>query len=189
MSVGVATVFWGIWKARNQACFENKWPSEPIKVLHRIGYWINWWTNSQASVDAKLELQLGTKLLGRVTGEVFRASRGWAQSCWVEVFRASRGWATWRPRLGGWSEARLWSKRKCYVADSWWGLGCNLYLSLARVRASLLLYFLCSRSNLCCWMYGLLLAVGVLWWIYVACWFLLIEIGDESLFIKEEHGV
>ena len=27
MAVGVAAVLWGIWKTRNLACFEKKWPS------------------------------------------------------------------------------------------------------------------------------------------------------------------
>ena len=86
MTVGVAAVLWGIWKTQNLACFENKWPSEPIEVLHRICSFIDLWANLQKSEDAKLELQVGARLLGRIA---------------EEVFKGATSWATWRPRLGG----------------------------------------------------------------------------------------
>ena len=86
MMVGVAAILWGIWKTRNLACFENKWPSEPIEVLHRICFLIDWWANLQKSGNVKLELQVGANLLGRIV---------------EDVFRGARSWATWRPRLGG----------------------------------------------------------------------------------------
>ena len=85
MTVGFAAVFWGIWKTRNLACFEHNWPGEPIEVIHRICYWIDWWANLQGSEDEKLELQRGAKLLARVADE---------------VFRGGKGWATWRLRIG-----------------------------------------------------------------------------------------
>jgi hypothetical protein len=47
LSVGVDVVLWGIWKTRNLACFEHEWPSNPIEVLQRICYWINWLANLQ----------------------------------------------------------------------------------------------------------------------------------------------
>ena len=46
VTVGVAAVFWGLWKTRNLACFENKWPNEPVEVIHKIGYWIDWWADT-----------------------------------------------------------------------------------------------------------------------------------------------
>ena len=67
ISVGIAAVFWGIWKTRNLACFENKWPKEPVEVIHEIGFWIDWWANLQGSEDAKMELRVAAKLLVRVT--------------------------------------------------------------------------------------------------------------------------
>ena len=30
IAVGVAVIFWGLWKTRNLTCFENKWPVEPL---------------------------------------------------------------------------------------------------------------------------------------------------------------
>jgi hypothetical protein len=86
LSLGVTAVLWGIWKTRNLACFEHKWPSKPIEVLHKICYRINWWANLQAMEEKKLELQVGAKVLERIAGE---------------IFQASQGWATWRPRLRG----------------------------------------------------------------------------------------
>ena len=86
VAVGVATVFWGLWKTRNMACFENKWPMEPIEVIHRVCFWIDFWANLQRSEDVKLELRLGVRLLGRVA---------------EDIFKGARSWATWRPRLGG----------------------------------------------------------------------------------------
>ena len=83
--VGFAAVFWGLWKTRNLACFENKWPCEPIEVVHRICYWIDWWANLQGTEDAKLEMQRGARLLARVADD---------------IFKGARGWATWRPRIG-----------------------------------------------------------------------------------------
>lgn len=40
-TVGVAAVIWSICKARNLACFQKKWPSEPSAVLFRVSFWPN----------------------------------------------------------------------------------------------------------------------------------------------------
>ena len=77
ISVGVSAVFWAIWKARNSACFEKKWPLEPIDVIYRIVYWIDFWSGLQVTEDAKLELQRGARLLGRIAEEVFAAKGSW----------------------------------------------------------------------------------------------------------------
>ena len=86
VAVGVAAILWGIWKTRNLACFENKWSTEPIEVVRRICYWIDLWVDLQGSEGAKLELQMGARLLGRVA---------------EEIFRGAGEWTSWRPRLGG----------------------------------------------------------------------------------------
>jgi hypothetical protein len=83
-SVGVAAVPWTIWKTRNLACFESKWPNEPIDVLNRVVYWIKLWSDLQVKECTKLELELGARVLERVA---------------AEVFQARRGWATWIPKL------------------------------------------------------------------------------------------
>jgi hypothetical protein len=85
LTVGVAAVIWTVWKARNLACFEKKWPREPVDVLFRVVYWINYWCDLQVKEDAKLELRRGANLLGRIADE---------------IFKARRGWVSWNPRLG-----------------------------------------------------------------------------------------
>lgn len=77
MTVGVASVLWGIWKTQNQACFQNQLPNEPCEVIYCICYWINFWSSLQVKEDAKLELQCCAKLLAQIAGEVFSAKGRW----------------------------------------------------------------------------------------------------------------
>lgn len=79
--VGVAATVWSIWKARNLACFQNKWPNEPSDVLFKVSYFINEWSVLQGNKDARLGLQQCTKLLEQVANEIFHARRSWAS--WV----------------------------------------------------------------------------------------------------------
>ena len=78
LTVGIASVLWSIWKARNMACFQHVWPAEPFAVLRQTCYWIDHWSNWQGKEDAKAELQQAAKLLEQVAGEVFAARRRWA---------------------------------------------------------------------------------------------------------------
>ena len=66
ITVGVSAVLWSLWKARNRACFEHAWPSDPSVVLFNACYWIDHWSNLQVHEEAKLELQQGAKLLEQV---------------------------------------------------------------------------------------------------------------------------
>jgi hypothetical protein len=84
--VGVSAVLWSLWKARNMACFQKVWPSDPSVVLFRACYWIDFWSNLQVKEDVKLELQRGAKLLEQVASE---------------VFKDRRRWTPWIPRLEG----------------------------------------------------------------------------------------
>ena len=81
LTVGVAAILWGIWKARNNACFEKVWPDEPIDVIYRICYWIQWWSLLQVKQDAKDRLVYFAKLLEKVAKEVFGAGR--SSASWV----------------------------------------------------------------------------------------------------------
>jgi hypothetical protein len=81
MLVGVAAVMWSIWKARNLACFQQSWPSDPSVVLFRACYWIDFWSNLQVKEGVKLELQRGARLLEHVAAEVFKDRRRWTP--WV----------------------------------------------------------------------------------------------------------
>jgi hypothetical protein len=93
LTVGLAADLWWIWKTRNLACFENKWPNKQIEVLFRICYRIEWWANLQVMEDTKTgAAKICTKLREWVAGE---------------VFRASRGWAAWQIGNQGWRDDRL----------------------------------------------------------------------------------
>lgn len=83
-TVGVASIIWSIWKARNLACFQGKWPSEPSVVLFRVSFGINDLSVVQGKEDAKLGLQQCAKLLERVA---------------TKIFHAKKSWASWVPRL------------------------------------------------------------------------------------------
>jgi hypothetical protein len=82
--VVIAAVFWGIWKTRNLACFQKKWPDAPLSVIHRICYWIDWWSSLQVKDSARDLLRWLAKLLGRIA---------------TDVFNTRRGWTSWTPRL------------------------------------------------------------------------------------------
>jgi hypothetical protein len=81
MLVGVAAVMWSSWKARNMACFQQVWPSDPSVVLFRAYYWIDFWSNLQVKEGARLELRRGAKLLEQVASEVFMDRRRWVS--WI----------------------------------------------------------------------------------------------------------
>ena len=63
VTVGLSAVLWSIWKARNMACFQQVWPSDPSVILFQACYWIEFWSNLQMKEDVKLELRRGAKLL------------------------------------------------------------------------------------------------------------------------------
>jgi hypothetical protein len=52
-AVGIVVVIWSIWKTRNSACFEKKWPDEPCAVIFKIFYYINCWSSLQVKEDVK----------------------------------------------------------------------------------------------------------------------------------------
>lgn len=35
-AVVIAAVFWGTWETRNLACFQKKWPDEPVAVIQNL---------------------------------------------------------------------------------------------------------------------------------------------------------
>jgi hypothetical protein len=41
VTMAVAAMFRGIWKARNMVCFVNKWPSLPIEMMNRKFFGLN----------------------------------------------------------------------------------------------------------------------------------------------------
>ena len=77
VAVGVAAVIWSIWKARNLACFQNKWPDEPHSVIFQVCYWIQHWSSLQVKQKGKDKLMFCAKLLEKVAREVYGARRSW----------------------------------------------------------------------------------------------------------------
>jgi hypothetical protein len=80
----IAAVIWSIWKTRNLACLEKKWPDEPYVVILKICYYINYWSLLQVKEDARSRLEFCAKVLERVV---------------MEVFGSRRSWISWTPRL------------------------------------------------------------------------------------------
>jgi hypothetical protein len=77
-AVVIAAVLWGIWKTRNLACFEKKWSDDPISVVFKICYWINFWSSLQVKDSARDRLRWLAKLVERVATEVFNTKGSWA---------------------------------------------------------------------------------------------------------------
>ena len=44
VAVGVAAVFWAIWRARNARVFYHVYPHDPIVVMYSISNWIEKWS-------------------------------------------------------------------------------------------------------------------------------------------------
>jgi hypothetical protein len=78
ISVGVAAIFWGIWKTRKLACFGL--------LKSCIGYATELIGGQRfaGGREKTIGAQLGARLLEEAAGEVFQASRGWTE---------------WKPRL------------------------------------------------------------------------------------------
>jgi hypothetical protein len=71
LAVGITAVIWSIWKTRNLACFEKKWPDEPYVVILKICYYINCWSLLQVKEDAKGRLEFCAKVLEKCNGNVW----------------------------------------------------------------------------------------------------------------------
>ena len=84
ITVGIAAVIWSIWKTRNLACFQNKWPDEPCTVIFKICSWIQQWSLLQVRQGEKDKLMFCAKVLENVA---------------MEVYGARKSWASWIPRL------------------------------------------------------------------------------------------
>ena len=86
MAVGFAAVLWGIWKARNLACFQNKWPDEPSSVVFQICGWIQTWSSLQVKQEGRDKVLFSAKVIEKVA---------------MEVYGARGSWRPWIPRLEG----------------------------------------------------------------------------------------
>ena len=76
VAVGVAAVFWAIWRARNAAVFYHVYPHDPIVVMYSISNWIEKWSIMQKG-NASQELRIVARRLAKVASEVFGKRHGW----------------------------------------------------------------------------------------------------------------
>ena len=62
--VGVAALIWSIWKARNLACFQRVWPTDPSVLMFRMSHWINDWSFFAGEGGCKGGAAMGRKATG-----------------------------------------------------------------------------------------------------------------------------
>jgi hypothetical protein len=74
---GCTAVCWTIWKTRNDACFDRKFPDDPSSSIYRLCNILNYWAILQKNQD-KGRLEEGVVLLRRVASEVYSRVHGWA---------------------------------------------------------------------------------------------------------------
>lgn len=43
LMMGLASIFWAIWKTRNKACFEKKYIKHPEKILYSACAFMRYW--------------------------------------------------------------------------------------------------------------------------------------------------
>jgi hypothetical protein len=77
VTVGTAAVIWSIWKTRNLACFDKKWPDEPFSVVQKNCFDINTWSLLQVKEDARSRLEFRARVLERVAMKVLGSRRSW----------------------------------------------------------------------------------------------------------------
>ena len=66
------------------ACFQHKWPQEPVYVLFDVCRWICLWNKLQKEEDQEM-LVRGAKILEQVAMEVFGARRRWTP--WIKKLK------------------------------------------------------------------------------------------------------
>lgn len=77
IAVGVAAVFWSLWKARNAATFHRVYPHDPSVLFFQIAYWMSYWAGLQRR-GGQQRLRDVAALLVDVANGFFNKSRGWA---------------------------------------------------------------------------------------------------------------
>ena len=60
--VGIATVLWTIWKARNAACFDGEKLNDTYTLIRMIIHWIDLWAILQLKQDSREEMMWGGKV-------------------------------------------------------------------------------------------------------------------------------
>ncbi|KQK14106.1 hypothetical protein BRADI_1g14343v3 [Brachypodium distachyon] len=76
MVCGGAAVIWTIWKCRNEACFQQKFPHDPAGLIFRVCTLLDAWNSLQKDRD-RGKLEEGSKKLRMVMHEVYSKRHGW----------------------------------------------------------------------------------------------------------------
>ena len=77
VAVGVAAVFWSLWKARNAATFHHIYPHDLSVLFFQIAYWMSYWAGLHRK-EGQQKLRDVAVLLVDVANGFFNKSRGWA---------------------------------------------------------------------------------------------------------------
>uniref|UniRef100_J3M899 Uncharacterized protein n=1 Tax=Oryza brachyantha TaxID=4533 RepID=J3M899_ORYBR len=72
VAIGVSAVLWSIWKIRNNACFQDKFPNDPVEIKG----------------DRAGKLENGARLLKQVAMEIYDVKHGWGLKT-----KRLKGWA------------------------------------------------------------------------------------------------
>lgn len=75
--IGLAAIIWTIWKSRNKACFENKFPRDPTDLVFMACSWVDSWASLQKLEANRRRLQLGARLIRQVASDIFCSRHGW----------------------------------------------------------------------------------------------------------------
>ncbi|KAG8045329.1 hypothetical protein GUJ93_ZPchr0008g13376 [Zizania palustris] len=77
VGVGLAAVFWTIWKTRNEVCFQNKTVKDPLVIVNLICYWMSSWMILQKSEEGGRKLALAVRLLEHLASDLISRNHGW----------------------------------------------------------------------------------------------------------------
>jgi hypothetical protein len=75
-AVGIVSVIWGLWKIRNEVCFQHIYPVDPNCIIIFISQLQLSWIALQKRNLQRFQT-IGVKLL-LVASEFYHKSRGWA---------------------------------------------------------------------------------------------------------------
>jgi hypothetical protein len=93
MVVGVASVLWALWNARNVACFRNVFLVSPVSIISQISHYTHFWDGLQKT-GFRDKQRAGANRFLVVANEMFYRSKGgrWAvkyldtETCWFFSF-------------------------------------------------------------------------------------------------------
>jgi hypothetical protein len=74
---GAGALCWILWKTRNDACFERKFPNDPANVIYRLCNVLVGWALLQTDQDRE-KVEAGVEKLKMVIREAYSRSHGWA---------------------------------------------------------------------------------------------------------------